>query len=76
MKTRKYKVIRNDERIEMVYEDICHALGFIADVEFVKVTTRGTITFTVGTPSEVRSLLSAVKGNGFIPAKSLLDATK
>ena len=76
MKTRKYKVIRNNEKIEMIYEDICHALGFIADVEFVKVTTHGTITFTVGSPNEVRSLLSAVKGNGFKPAKSLLDAVK
>ena len=74
METKKYKVIRDGEKIEMSYEDVCHTLGFIPYVNFVKVTTRGTITFTIGKPCEIRSLLVAVKANGFKPAKSLLDA--
>lgn len=72
MKTKKYKVIRNGEKIEMSYEDVCHELEFIADVQFVKITTRGTITFTAGKPDWVRSLLAAVKAKGFKPAKSLI----
>lgn len=73
MEMKKYKVIRNCKKIEMSYEDICHELGFIADAEFVKVTTRGTITFTLGKPHEIRSLLAAVKANGFEPSKSLTN---
>ena len=74
MKTKKCKVIRNGEKIEMVYEDICNALGFIASSHFVEITTRGTITFTLGKPYEIRNLLAAVKDNGFKPAKSLISS--
>ena len=76
MKTKKCKVIRNGEKIEMVYEDICNALGFIASSHFVEITTRGTITFTLGKPYEIRSLLAEVKDNGFKPSKSLVNAAK
>ena len=76
MKTKKYKVIRNGEKIEMNYDDICNTLGFIPYVNFVYVTTRGTISFTLGTPNEIRSLLAEVKDNGFKPSKSLVNAAK
>ena len=76
MKTKKCKVIRNGEKIEMVYEDICNALGFIASSNFVEITTRGTITFTLGKPYEIRNLLASVKDNCFKPAKSLISSAK
>lgn len=44
------------------------------DVHFVKITSRGTITFSAGKPQEVRALLNAVVEHGYKPAKSLLKA--
>lgn len=42
---KKLNVIQNGEKKQMSYEEICKELGFIAACKFVKVTTRGTITF-------------------------------
>lgn len=67
------KVIKNGEKVEMTYAEVCKDLGFIANVKFVKITTRGTITFTLGTPSEIRALDRAVEVKGYKPARSLKD---
>lgn len=67
-------VIYKGEKVQKSYEDICHDLGINPDVHFVKVTNRGTITFTCGKPNEVRDLLSMCMYAGYKPAKSLLEA--
>lgn len=64
-------VIKNGEKKQMSYEEICKELGFIAKCKFVNVTTRGTITFYVATPDEVRALYKSVLDCGFKPAASL-----
>lgn len=64
-------VIKNGEKKQMSYEEICKELGFIPSSNFVKVTTRGTITFRLGKPYEIRALLNAVVKNGFKPSASL-----
>lgn len=58
----------------MTYDEVCHDLGFIPDVHFVRVTTRGTISFTCGKPDEVRALLSAVRRQGYVAEKNLVSA--
>lgn len=55
------------------YDAVCHDLGFNADVHFVEITTRGTITFTVGKPNEIRALYRAVLDKGYKPARELSD---
>lgn len=67
------KVLVNGNKIEMTYEEICHKLGYRADVKFIEVTRRwGTITFTLAKPDEVTPLLHAVVRAGMRPALSLL----
>ena len=68
------KVWKDKEKVEMTYEEICHDLGFISEVHFVRITTAGTISFTLGRPNEIRSLVAACRERGYKPAKRLLDA--
>lgn len=70
------KPYMNGERIEKSYEDICNDLDISPDINFVRVTTAGTITFTCGKPSEVRYLLKMCREKGYKPAKSLIEACK
>lgn len=65
-------VIKNGEKKQMSYEEICKEPGFIASSNFVKVTTRGTITFRLGKPYEIRALYKSVKEYGFKPSASLV----
>lgn len=67
-------VFYKNNKVQKSYEDICHDLKIDPDVHFVKVTNRGTITFTCGKPNEVRDLLSMCMYAGYKPAKSLLEA--
>ena len=67
-------VIYKGEKVQKSYEDICRDLRINPDSNFVKVTNRGTITFTCGKPDEVRNLLSMCMYAGYKPAKSLLEA--
>lgn len=67
-------LLKNGQKIDMTYDDVCEALGgYIPGVHFVRVTTRGTISFTVGKPEEVRALLCNTIENGFVPARKLMD---
>ena len=59
-------------RIES-YEQVCKNLGFDSDSHFVKVTNRGTVTYTVGKPNEIRALKKACRENGYKMAKSLSE---
>ena len=59
-------------RIES-YEQVCKNLGFDSDSHFVKVTNRGTVTYTVGKPNEIRLLKKACRENGYKMAKSLSE---
>lgn len=67
------KVLKNGEKVDMSYGDICKELGFCADVHFVKITTRGTITFTAGKPNEIQALYRAATSMSYKPAKKLID---
>ena len=59
---------------EIVYADVCNRLGMRADIRFVKITDRGSITFTSGKPEEVRLLLRRVRETGMRAAASLVSA--
>lgn len=65
------QIVKNGEKIEMTYDEICHDLGFCPAVRFVDITPRGTVTFTAGRPEEVRALYQAVKDRGYKPAQKL-----
>lgn len=55
-----YKIRKTDGSTEnMTYNDLCHRLGFIPEVHFVRVTTAGTVSFWCGKPDEIRSLKRA-----------------
>ena len=56
------------------YEQVCKNLGFNPDSHFVKVTNRGTITFTCGKPDEIQALRNACKKCGYKASKSLMEA--
>lgn len=62
-------VIKDNRLISMSYEDVCADLGYIPETKFVKVTNRGTITFTVGKPSEIKELYKAAVDKKYKPTK-------
>lgn len=71
------KVRKSDGSVcEMEYADVCKDLGYIAEVNFIKITTAGTISFYLAKPDEIGPLLSAVKSKGYVPAKALTEAFK
>lgn len=70
------KVIKNGEKVEMAYAEICHDLGFYPQAEFVRITNRGTIAFYCGHPDEVRALLRKANEKGYKPAQSLIAAVE
>lgn len=59
------KVFKNGTLVNMTYEDICRELEFIPDINFVKVTNCGTISFTCGKPDEIKTLRKNVIDNGY-----------
>lgn len=69
-------VIIKEQKAQKAYEDVCHDLGFAPEVQFVKITTRGTISFTCGRPSEVRLLLTACREHGYKPSRALIAAAE
>jgi hypothetical protein len=68
------KVIKNGNKVEMEYGDICKELGFVPESHFVEVTTRGSITFTVGKPDEIKDLYKAVVDNGYKASAKLVKS--
>lgn len=69
-----YKVKRSDgSTIEITYQALCHDLGFIPEVEFVSITTRGTISFPIGRPHEIKALKQACIQKGYVPSAKLKD---
>ena len=68
---KKYKVIINDKKVEMTYEDICHDLGFAPECNFVRITTANTIGFWVATPDEARALVAACRRKGYKVKRTL-----
>lgn len=67
------KVIKNGNKVEMEYGDICKELGFVSKLHFVDVTNRGTITFTIGKPDEIKELYKAVVDNGYKASAKLTE---
>lgn len=63
------QVVKNGEKIEMTYDEVCYDLGFCPAVQFVDITPRGAVTFTTGRPEEIRALYQAVKDKGYKPAQ-------
>ena len=39
------QVVKNGEKIEMTYDEVCYDLGFCPAVGFVDITPRGAVTF-------------------------------
>ena len=70
------KVIKNGNKVEMEYSDICKELGFVPESHFVEVTNRGTITFTVGKPDEIKDLYKAVADNGYKVSAKLAETRR
>lgn len=68
----KVNVLKDGVKTSMDYEEVCKDLGFIPSVRFVRVTTRGTISWTVGKPEEIKALRYACESKGYVPAKSLM----
>lgn len=56
------------------YESMCQKLGYRPEVGFVKLTSRGTIGFTLGKPEEIRTLYHRVLDAGMRPSKNLCKA--
>lgn len=74
---KKCKVKKADGSIvEMSYYDVCKDLGYIPELEFINITSAGTISFYLIKPDEICPLISAVKSKGYVPSKKLLDAAK
>ena len=69
-------VIHNNKHVSMEYIDICMNLGFIPETRFVKVTNRGTITFTVGKPYEIKALYKSVIDHGYKPSGKFVKYVK
>lgn len=69
-------VIFNNKHVSMEYINICMDLGFIPETRFVKVTNRGTITFTVGKPNEIKALYKNVIDHGYKPSGKLVKYVK
>lgn len=57
----------------LTYDELCHDLGFLPAVRFVKVTNRHTVTFTCGKLNEIRALRKACRDHGYVMAKSLSE---
>ena len=75
MNDKIYKVrLASGERVPMAYKKVCYMLGFMPSAHFVRITTAGTISFTVGKPNEIRLLLDAVEKSVFVPASGLKKA--
>ena len=56
--------------VTMSYEDLCHDLGIIPSIKFVAVTSRQTISYTVGKPDEIGYLKSMCRKKGYVMAKA------
>ena len=65
-------VIKDNKLISMSYEDVCADLGYMPEAKFVKVTNRGTITFTVGRTSEIKRLYRNVIDKKYKPTKEFV----
>ena len=59
--------------VEMSYYDVCKDLGYNPEVEFINITSAGTISFYLIKPDEIFPLLSSVKSKGYVPSQKLLD---
>ena len=62
-------VFKDGDLTEIEYETLCRDLGFSPESGFVVVTTRGTITFSIGKPSEIKELYAAVMNGGYQPSR-------
>ena len=70
------KIIKNNKPMNMPYDEICHDLGIIPEIHFVKVTNYGTISHTVGKPDEIRYLINMADEKGYKLSQSLLKFKK
>lgn len=67
-----YKIcLKDGNKVQMTYNDVCELLGYVPETHFIKITTAGTITFTTGKPCEVLRLARAVTEVGLVQSYSL-----
>lgn len=69
------KVVKNDVVSAMDYAEICKELGFVAETNFVRITSKGTVSYTAGKPEEVKALYASAIKNGYKPSRALAKST-
>jgi hypothetical protein len=69
-------VVKNGQKVEMSYDEVCKDLGYDPGIKFVKVTTQGRISFTAGKPSEIIRLNKDVTDKGYAPSDNLTKAVR
>lgn len=72
--TKRYNVLRYGMKTQMSYEHVCGTMGINPDVNWIKITNRGTISFTCGHPYELRDLLREIGKCGYKPSQKLVKA--
>jgi hypothetical protein len=58
------------------YAEVCSRLDMDPSIHFVRLTTRGTIGFTLGKPDELRLLLRRCQETGLKPSRSLIETIR
>lgn len=69
-------VVKNGEKTQMNYEEVCKELGITAGIQFVKITNVGTIGFTCGKPDEICYLLKQCERMGYKASQKLINTVK
>lgn len=67
---KEYKVWKDGKRVPVTYKQICSDLGFRPDSGFVRITSAGTIAFSIGKFEEIKALYGAIINKGYKPSKS------
>ena len=60
----------------MNYNSICRLLGYNPDVQFVRITETGQVSFTSGQPHELRELLYRVRQANLKPCPHLVKTVQ
>jgi hypothetical protein len=67
------KVIKNGEKVEMTYDEVCKDLGYLPETKFIKVTPQGRISFTLGKPNEIKGLYHSINEKGYLMSDKLKE---
>lgn len=74
--SKRYGVIRYGAKVPMTYNHVCYTMGINPEVRFLKITNRGTLSYTCGKPDEIADLLREIEKNGYKPSRKLVSAVR